>query len=68
MNEIHFRRSETHFHTKILFLIWQKSFSFWQNSVSYRRKFFHENEIEIRSRDLDGKVQFHFGEIDMEEV
>ena len=71
MNEIHFRRSESQFHTKNLFLIWQKSFSFWQNSVSYWRQFFHESEIEIRSRDLDfhlGKVQFHFSEIDMEKV
>ena len=54
--------SETQFHTKILFLIWQKSISYWRN-------FFHENEIEIRSRDFHlGKVQFHFGEIEMEKV
>ena len=49
----------------------QKLFLIWQNSVSYWRKKFHESEIEIRSRDLDfhlGKVQFHFGKIDMEKV
>ena len=28
MNEIHFRRSETQFHTKNLFLIWQSHFLF----------------------------------------
>ena len=64
MKEIHFRRSQTQFHTENLFRI-------WQNSVSYGRKFFRESEIEIRSRDLDfhlDKVQFHFGEIDMEKV
>ena len=37
MNEIHFRRSETQFHTKNRLA---QSFSFWQNSVSYWRKFF----------------------------
>ena len=53
--------AKLNFTQKNLFLIWQV-FLFGEN-------FFHESEIEIRLRDLDfhlGKVQFHFGEIDME--
>ena len=43
------------------------------NEIHFRRSenFFHESEIETRSRDLDshlGKVQLRFGEIDMEKV
>ena len=63
MNEIHFCRSETQFHTKNLFLIWQKSF-FGKIQFHIGEKIFHEREIEIRSRDLG----FHLGKIDMEKV
>ena len=70
-NEIHFRRSETQFHTKISVSNLAVFFFLAKFSFILAKKLFHESEIEIRSRDLDfhlGKVQFHFGEIDMEKV
>ena len=52
MNEIHFRRSETQFHTK-KFVSNMPKHIFGKIQFHIGEKYSHESEIEIRSRDLD---------------
>ena len=68
MNEIHFRRSQTQFHKKFVSNLAKVIFFLAKLSFILAKKFFTKAKLK---RDLVfhlGKVQFQFGEIDMEKV